>query len=151
MSASTMLPPKEGISSALARATSAEGLQSQARLIGPDGTETALPPEVYIALSKLVQMMGSGQAVTIAVSESAMTTQEAADFLGVSRPTLVKLLDSGALSFTRPGRHRRLQFKDVAAYREQRRTIRLKALDDLAEISQSMGLYDDEDEAPIRR
>ncbi|WP_350355541.1 excisionase family DNA-binding protein [Mycobacterium malmoense] len=40
-----------------------------------------------------------------------LSTQEAADMPGVSRPTSVKLLESGEIAFTKPGRHRRVQLE----------------------------------------
>ena len=46
-----------------------------------------------------------------------ITTQQAADMLGISRPTLIRLLDSGRIPFERPGAHRRLRVDDVTAFR----------------------------------
>ncbi len=54
-----------------------------------------------------------GYAVTVVTHEATLTTQEAADVLGVSRPTLVRLLEQGRIPYDQPGRHRRLRLKDV--------------------------------------
>ena len=78
--------------------------------------------------------------MTIAPVHQRLTTQEAAELLGVSRPTLVKLLDSGEISFEQPGRHRRLLLTDVLAYRERRSTRRRVALDQMADIADESGM-----------
>lgn len=57
-----------------------------------------------------------------------LSTQEAADVPGVSRPTLVKLLESGEIAFTKPGRHRRVQLRDLVDYRQRIRQQRREAL-----------------------
>lgn len=154
MALDIVLPPRDGIPVQLARvAEQAESAASQQRawLVGMDGAKIELPSEVYLALRGVVRAMSQGQAVTIMVSDSTLTTQQAATLLGVSRPTVTKLLDRGEIPSTRPGRHRRVQLQDVLAYREQRRQTRLEGLAAMAEISQSMGLYDEADQAPIRR
>ncbi|MCX4675427.1 helix-turn-helix domain-containing protein [Streptomyces sp. NBC_01433] len=58
-----------------------------ALLRGPDGATHALPPEVYEALMVVVRALSEGKAVTVAPVNTTLTTQEAADLLGVSRPT----------------------------------------------------------------
>ncbi|MET9208146.1 excisionase family DNA-binding protein [Streptomyces bacillaris] len=70
-------------------------------------------------------------------------TQEAADLLGVSRPTFVKILDEGGLSYTRPGRHRRVLLADVLDYKGARRSQRRQGLDDLTRLTEESGLYGD--------
>ncbi|PRY11388.1 helix-turn-helix domain-containing protein [Kineococcus rhizosphaerae] len=80
-----------------------------------------LPPELATALRETVQALAHGEAVTLTPHEALLTTQEAADVLGVSRPTLVRLLESGALPHTKPGVHRRVRLEDVLDYAEAHR------------------------------
>ncbi|MFD5039164.1 excisionase family DNA-binding protein [Streptomyces sp. NPDC058377] len=72
-----------------------------ALLRGPDGSTRTLPPEVYEALMAVVRALSEGKAVTVAPVNTTLTTQEAADLLGVSRPTFVKILDEGSVPFSR--------------------------------------------------
>lgn len=55
--------------------------------------------------------------------------------MGVSRPTVVKLLETGEISFEQPGRHRRVRLADVLAYRQRASTERRAALDRMVEIA----------------
>ena len=71
-----------------------------------------------------------------------LTTQEAADLLGVSRPTLVKLLESGAIPFECPGRHRRVRLEDLLRYQKRQAEARRTGLKRLTQEAQETGLYD---------
>lgn len=88
-----------------------------------------LPAAVYRVLVQVVEAMQSGKAVTVAPQSKLLTTQQAADLLGVSRPTVVRLIDDGILPAETPGRRRRLvRLDDLLAYRALRREEQYRAL-----------------------
>lgn len=91
----------------------------------------AMPPEVLEALRAIVGAMVTGRAVSVAPRETVLTTQQAADLLGVSRPTLVKLLESGRIPFAKPGRHRRIRLEDVMDYQQRTAIARRQVLSDM--------------------
>lgn len=103
----------------------------QAKLVGPDGSEVTLPEQVYDVLREVVKAMSQGFAINIAPLNAVLTTQQAADMLNVSRPTLVKLLESGEIPFEKPGRHRRVLLSDLLDYRARSRAERQELLDEL--------------------
>ncbi|HZK04698.1 MAG TPA: helix-turn-helix domain-containing protein [Actinomycetaceae bacterium] len=99
-------------------------------LSGADvGDQVELPPEMYEVLTKVVSAMHQGLAVTIAPLSKKLTTQQAADLLGISRVTLVKLLNEGRLPYERIRSHRRLLLRDVLDYRETRRREQYDAIE----------------------
>ncbi|KAF4410117.1 helix-turn-helix domain-containing protein [Streptomyces lycii] len=134
----TILPPVESLDDLIRVFETA----TEAELVTPAGDRLVVPQELFEVLRSVVQAMANGQAVTVAPHHQALTTQEAADLLNISRPTLVKLLDQGEMPFHRPGRHRRVLLRDVLEYQERRRHERRAALDDLVEMSEEAGLYD---------
>lgn len=68
-----------------------------------------------------------------------LTTQEVADSLGVSRPTLVKLLESGAIAHEKRGRHHRVALRDFIEYQQKSRVERRARLNDIAREGQRSG------------
>lgn len=123
-----------------------------ARLRSPEGHETLIPDEVYEALRDVVEALARGMAITVAPHDTRLTTQEAADLLGISRPTFVKLLEQGELPYSQPGRHRRVLLTDVLDYQRRSREATRRGLNELVELSEDAGLYEDEfNEKPIRR
>lgn len=93
------------------------------------GDRVELPSEVQRVLRQVIEAMQHGLAVTVAPQTQTLTTQQAADLLGVSRPTLIKLLDDGAIPFERAGTHRRILLRSLLSYREQRRAQQYAALE----------------------
>ena len=71
-----------------------------------------------------------------------LTTEQAADILNISRLFLVKLLDEGAIPYIQVGSHRRIRFKDLIIYREQRKVMRRQGLKELTQFLQEEGFYE---------
>jgi excisionase family DNA binding protein len=95
------------------------------------------------ALRLLVDILGElavGNAVKVVPVHAELTSQEAADLLNVSRPHLVKMLEEGAIPFTKTGRHRRIRFSDLMAFKQQREDESQEAMDALALQAQELGL-----------
>lgn len=117
-------------------------------LVGPDGTRTKIPSALLRVLHVAAEVLMSGRAVTLAPMSTKLTTQEAADFLGISRPTLVRILDRGDLPMERPGRHRYIQLHDLIEYQEGTRRERSKVLDKMARDAEQVGMYEAADGTP---
>lgn len=91
-----------------------------------------LTPELANALLQVADQLARGKAVFVAPYDTKLTTQDAADFLGVSRPTLVKLLEQGKIPFEKVGRHRRVLLADLQRYAEARHQENLAVFDGIA-------------------
>ena len=109
-----------------------------------EGDQLELPRPIYDALVLVAESLASGKGVTVAPESQMLTTQQVAELLGVSRPTVVRLTDTGELPSERHGNRRRIRLGDVLAYRERRRQDQYEALaatgvtldeeDDVAEV-----------------
>lgn len=117
-------------------------------LVGPHNEQIPLPREAFEVLLQVFEAMNQGLAIQVAPLSARLTTQEAANYLGVSRPTLVKLLETGLIPFTKPGRHRYVMLEDLIAYTESIREKRARDLDELARAADADGLYELLDEPP---
>lgn len=111
-----------------------------AKLVGPDGQEFPMPASMYEVLHRAVHQLAAGLAVSIVPVGTQLSTQQAADLLGVSRPHVVKLLDSGEIPHTKVGKHRRVLLTDLLAYRDRRAGRRAEALDELSRLSEDLPL-----------
>lgn len=104
------------------------------------GQVLTLPQAAARLLSHLLTEMAAGNAVTLIPVHAEMTTQEAADYLNVSRPYLIRLLEAGALPYRKVGAHRRVRFQDVRAYKERIDREREQVLDALAAEAQDLDM-----------
>jgi len=83
----------------------------QATLVGAHGETQDIPEPVYQVLRRIVPLMAQGTAIAVVPMRHEVTTQQAADLLTISRPSLIKLLNAQALPYERSqGGHRRIRF-----------------------------------------
>ena len=101
-----------------------------------DGEAVRLAPAIADLVIDLLGGVASGRTVTLVPTGTMLTTQQAADILGVSRPHLSKLLKTGTIPFVSVGSHRRVMHDDLMAYMDRRDASRRAALDDLARLGQ---------------
>lgn len=106
------------------------------------GRTIPLSAEMADILERVAAAMHEGLAVTVAPQNLTLTTQEAADMLGISRPTLVRLLESGRIPFEKISRHRRVLLADVLEYQQRQRREANEALSDMVADSQHFEDYD---------
>lgn len=104
--------------------------------------ECEVDGDVAKGIIALLEAVGAGLSVDITALPAELTTGQAADLLGVSRPTVVALVDNGRLPASRIGTHRRIRTLDLLAYRERKGHDRGEALAELVEVSDELGLYD---------
>lgn len=104
--------------------------------------EAAVPASALRLLAQVLDEMARGRPVMLIPRNAELSTHQAADLLGVSRPHLIKQLEAGQLPFRKVGTHRRIRYDDVLAYQVRERAAREKVLDELVRYSEEIGLYD---------
>lgn len=119
-------------------------------LVAADGSRTELPDDVFDVLKRVAEAMSQGMGVSIAPLSARLTTQQAADYLGISRPTLVRILERGEIPMEKPGRHRFVRLSDLIAYQDEQRQTRRRVLDRMQEEGHDDGLYEATDGPPPR-
>lgn len=99
-----------------------------------------LPARAVELIVRLLDSMSHRVPVSIIPHEAELTTQQAADYLNVSRPYLVGLLDRGEIDHRVVGRHRRVRFGDLLAYERKSRESRRDAMNRMAEEARRLNL-----------
>ena len=109
----------------------------------PNGekAELLLPGVTLPLLSKILRELGNGKNVVVLATDTEVTTQQAADFLNVSRPYLVKLLEERKIPYRLVGPRRRVLLGDLLRYQEQEEAERHQGLDELVAEAQKLGMY----------
>lgn len=115
-----------------------EGAPMKLRL--DDEATVKLPAPAAALLVRILEEMARGNAVTIIPVHAELTTQEAADMLNISRPSLIQLLEEGKIDYRRVGTHRRVRFEALMKYKRHVDEERRKALDELAAYDQELGI-----------
>lgn len=102
--------------------------------------QVELPTSALRLLVDVLSELAEGNAVKVVPIHAELTTQEAADMLNVSRPHLVKLLESGALAFHKTGKHRRIRFAELMAFKTEQDRASAQAMEALAKQAQELQL-----------
>lgn len=135
------LPDREAIMLAREGATGLSKLlneipNSDRASVKMGGVDLILPRVAIELLREILADMSQGNAVSIVPLKAELTTQQAADYLNVSRPYLVGLLDAGEISHTKVGTHRRIKFEDLVAHKKKMHKKSISAMNTLMELSQ---------------
>lgn len=117
-----------------------DALQIRIAAEGKAEQSVTIPVAAMGLLNGILTEMAKGNAVTLIPSHAELTTQQAADLLGVSRPFLIEQLEKGAIPFRMVGTHRRVLFQDLVRHKQLTDRSRLQALDELSAIDQQLGL-----------
>ena len=124
----------------LARLLDDQG-QQPLTLVGLTGEQIELPESLRRVLREAIEALARDRAVTVGSIPKQLTTQQAANLLAVSRPYLVRLLDEGAIPFTKTGTHRRVRLDDLLGYKKQRDAKRREGLALISQLGQEIEAF----------
>jgi excisionase family DNA binding protein len=100
------------------------------------------PKSAVLIFFEILEKMAEGSTIAVLLSDdnSELSTQQAAEILGSSRPHIVSLLERGEIPFKKVGTHRRVRLKDVLAYQQKMKKVRAANLDALAREAQDLNM-----------
>ncbi|STX05733.1 excisionase family DNA-binding protein [Kocuria rosea] len=104
------------------------------------GDATTMPPELSRIISHILRVLAEGGTVTVGSLPDELTTTSAAQLLGISRPTLMKMIKRGEIKAHKVGSHSRLSTDEVIAARRARRERQRRALDELRTLEDELGI-----------
>ena len=103
--------------------------------------ETVQIPQAAVPIIKQVlAAMAQGLAVSVVPVNADLTTQQAANLLGVSRPFVIKLMENGEIPFRKVGKHRRIVLGELLKYKHRSYFERQKILEELTKEGQDIGI-----------
>ncbi|MCB9230171.1 MAG: helix-turn-helix domain-containing protein [Bacteroidia bacterium] len=107
-----------------------------------EGTKQSIkiPKSAFSFLADILAQMAEGKSITVLPTDSELSSQQAADFIQVSRPFLVKLLEQGKIPFRKVGRHRRIRLMDLMNFEKIQKLEREKQLEFLAKQAQELNM-----------
>ncbi len=90
------------------------------RIESARGEEVFVPERLSDLLRTVLHLVAAGQQVGITRVAKALTSVEAAQVLGISRPTLIKLAAAGEIPSHKVGTHNRFLRSDLDQFAERR-------------------------------
>lgn len=100
----------------------------------------AVPPAALKLIGQLLGALSEGKPITLVPSSQELSTVEAAHFLNVSRPFVIKEIEAKRLPHRLVGTHRRVAFEDLLAYARKMREQQEGALERMADNARELGL-----------
>jgi excisionase family DNA binding protein len=116
--------------------------QEDIQLSAPNQQPIPVPGSLVLVLRQILGFMSQGKEVAVTPILRELTTQGAADLLGVSRPFLIELLNKQEIPFHLVGTHRRIYLQDLLRYRDHRDRQRKEILNRMAREAVETGDYD---------
>lgn len=123
-------------------------LQSDKKQIDSDyflqnkGEKIALSETEFQTIQELLNLQRKGKSVAIVSHDKYMTTQEAADFLNMSRPYLIKILENKEIPYIKVGNRRKILTEDIIKYQQKRDKNRRQIMKNFSQGLKEDGLYD---------
>ena len=114
--------------------------------VGTDGDEKnetpvlKLPPRALRFFADVLRQMAKQEPMLLVPQKHELTTQEAASFLNVSRPFVIKEIEANRLKCRKLNRHRRIEFEELRRYQAEQQKQSEDALQDLTQLSEAQGL-----------
>ncbi|MGW0431777.1 helix-turn-helix domain-containing protein [Micromonospora sp. NPDC003197] len=115
---------------------------SDVRIAAGSAGSATLPTLVVDLLRQVSAVLDRGDGLVVSEVARELTTSQAARVLGVSRPTLISLLDKGSIRSHKVGTHRRIALRDVLAYRRRRIQEQREAYEALMAEQDDLGIYE---------
>ncbi len=105
-----------------------------------DAPALVLPPQALRFFAEVLKRMAQQQPIVLMPQRHELTTQEAAAFLNVSRPFVIKEIEAGRLKCHKVNRHRRIEYAELQRYKAEQRTSTAAALQELTDLSEDLGM-----------
>lgn len=111
-------------------------------VVSEDGSTptVSVPPAVLRFIGQALGLMARRQPIVLMPQKQELSTVEAANFLNVSRPFVVKEIEAGRLKHRKVGTHRRVLYEDLVEYARNMRAEQHAALDRMADHARELGL-----------
>jgi excisionase family DNA binding protein len=106
---------------------------------GADAPELLLPPRALRFFADVLRQMAKREPMLLVPQKCELTTQEAAAFLNLSRPFVIKEIEAGRLKCRLVNSHRRIEFEELVRYRDEQKKRSEAALGKLRELSDQIG------------
>lgn len=100
-----------------------------------DGNKVTLSASLEGLLRQLQGHLALGRSVSVVEYPRLLTTQEAADFVGVSRPTLIGFLDKFSVPHQSVGKHRKISLEEVRRLKDSWTKERGRLVSEMRKIS----------------